>query len=73
MLNQVDFKQTVYSCSSYKVTITLFAYGNGYRVKSIITDQDINDTHVIQSTDHEYAKYSNALLAYNNICELFEI
>lgn len=50
-------------------TITIFEYGNGHRVKYVLTDLDPVETTIISQDDNYYEQDDDALIAFEHLCK----
>lgn len=68
----LSFTQKVYDGKRVKTTITLLPYGNGYRVKHVVTLKDPANSRCIGSSDVSYTDENDALDAFNTMCSCCE-
>ena len=56
--------QTVINHSKTTETVTMMEYGNGWRVKRVVTEKDEGYSRLVESSDNEYSDYDKALSEY---------
>lgn len=68
-----EFKQFVYKTIDHTVTLTLFAWGNSYRVKYVITNNDPQNSRLLHDSDIYSDSYKAALQDFEAHCNQYPI
>lgn len=70
---QQKMQQKVYRFPNETRTVTMFPYGNAWRVRYVITDNDSDYSRLMEYVDEKFENKSKANVAYCMLCAILSI